>query len=588
MASEFQVGARARHAVSPPLKVGRRHVAFTFCAVLVLVAYAPLDAWLREGLPSAFRWFADDAFYYLAIADHSPDTGLYTFDGIHPTNGFHPLWQYLLTLVVHVFDLRQEAQIRFAFLTSIAFVAIGSAFFSIAVLRSVRNVSLALLAAVPGYYWWIAPSPSPDVGAQWSFVNGMESPLSILLFGILAWMLANRCVLFGNLPLRNVARVSLVISVLTLSRLDDVFLFAPFLAFLVAFAGSRREALRRALVFSAIPLVLIGSYLVYNQAYAGAALPVSGAEKAGGLIGGLLRNGYGVITMLLPALDVRSVAPTVWADEAWRMIQMIIPALGALGWLAVFGPRLRQPYADLSAYWHAILSLLASYVVLKAGYNFVFVGLWHQGSWYYPLSTMTFNWIVAALVAGAMDAVVADRLLPQRKLLGFTLPVRPLAVAGCVLLILVAANVFASTRAARERVPTFEFFSQREEIAKALERRCPACGILAFDDGIVAYSLTTPTMNGIGLTLDLEALRAKRAGRLLDLAWQRGFRMLVSVSYPIAENLDEDNLRESLAGYRHLAHEDLDRWRFRIVYRDAKSHAVFIRFSPNSRGLRAR
>jgi hypothetical protein len=582
--SDFQVGAQARHANSPPLKLERRHMVFTFCAVLALTTYAPLDAWLREGLPAAFRWFADDAFYYLAIAHHSPDAGLYTFDGIHPTNGFHPLWQYLLTRVVHAFDLRQEAQVEFAFLASIALVATGSGFFAIAVLRSIRNVTLALLAAVPGYLWWIAPAPSPDVGAQWSFINGMESPLSIFLFGILAWMLTNRCLLYERFSLYNVARVSFVLSALTLSRLDDVFLFPPFLAFLIVFAHTRGEALRRAAVFCAIPALLIGGYLAFNVAYAGTALPVSGAAKAGGLLEGLLRNGYAVLTMLLPGLDVRSVSASVWADEAWRMIQMILPAFGALAWLVVFGPRLRQPFLDLSAYFHAILSLLASYVLLKAAYNFVFVGLWHQGSWYYPLSTMTFNWIVAALLAGAVDAVSIDRLLPQRRLLGIPLPIRPAAVAGCILLILVFANVFSASRARQERVPTYQFFAGREALDRELRSACPGCGVVAFDDGIVAYSLAVPTMNGIGLALDLEALRAKRDGKLLSLAWQRGYRLLVSVSYPIADDLTPDNLRQRLAGYRHLRDENLERWSFAIAHRDAASGAVFIRFEPRRSG----
>ena len=337
MTSDFQVGAQARHAITPPLRIERRHVVFVFCAAAALTAYAPLDAWLREGLPAAFRWFADDAFYYLAIADHSPNTGLYTFDGMHPTNGFHPLWQYLLTLVVQTFDLDREGQVTFAFLGSIALVAAGSGFFAMAVARSIRNLTLALLAAVPGYFWWIAPSPTPDVGAQWSFINGMESPLSIFLFGVLAWMLTNRCLLHEPVRLYNVARVSLVLSVLTLSRLDDIFIFAPFLGFLIVFAESRRDALRRAAVFSAIPALLIGGYMLFNVAYAGAALPVSGAAKAGGLLEGFLRNGYATLTMLLPGLDVRSVSPTVWAEEAWRMIQMIIPAFGALAWLVVFG-----------------------------------------------------------------------------------------------------------------------------------------------------------------------------------------------------------------------------------------------------------
>src|SRR5262245_6448745 len=38
----------------------------------------------------------DDGYYYLNIARHLAQGDGFTFDGLHPTNGFHPLWQLLL------------------------------------------------------------------------------------------------------------------------------------------------------------------------------------------------------------------------------------------------------------------------------------------------------------------------------------------------------------------------------------------------------------------------------------------------------------------------------------------------------------
>ena len=39
----------------------------------------------------------DDAFYYLKLADSLANTGTSSFDGIHATNGYHPLWLLLTT-----------------------------------------------------------------------------------------------------------------------------------------------------------------------------------------------------------------------------------------------------------------------------------------------------------------------------------------------------------------------------------------------------------------------------------------------------------------------------------------------------------
>ena len=64
---------------------------------------------LALGLAAAFKAYAvltlasrgvsqfiDDAFYYLLIARNFAQSGIPTFDGIHATNGFHPLWMLML------------------------------------------------------------------------------------------------------------------------------------------------------------------------------------------------------------------------------------------------------------------------------------------------------------------------------------------------------------------------------------------------------------------------------------------------------------------------------------------------------------
>lgn len=571
--------APSRVTEGSPLVTSRQAV-FTFLAAFLLLAYAPTVTALTEGLPGVFKYLADDAFYYLAIADHSRDSGLYTFDGTHPTNGFHPLWQYALTGAFRLFTPDSQGQIVLAFATSILFTAVGTGLFALAVLHASHSVALAIVAAVPGLYWWLAPSTQPEFGAQWSFVNGMETPLSILLFGALAWLLIARRSFQGELTARRIAVVSVLLTALALARLDDVFLFAPFFALLALRAESRAAALRRMAVLAAVPLLGLGAYLLFNVAYAGTALPTSGAAKAGGLIEGLGRNLYGVVTTLLPAADLRALPAAVWGDEAWRVTQMVVPALIALGWLVAFGPRLRRPFVDESAYHHAILTVFAGYVVLKAAYNFAFVGIWHQGHWYYPLSIMTTNALVAVVLAGFLHVVGVHRFVPTVGLGGRSFSLRPLGVAAMILLILLAANVFDSVKARRGEVPNHAFWANRAKIGAALAESCAGCGALSFDDGIVAYSLASPTMNGIGLTLDLPALQAKREGRLLDLAYERGFRLIVSINYPIAADLAPGNLRQRLAAYPNLRDEDLSRWRFRIAYRDPASGAVFVRFDP--------
>ncbi|MCA9573619.1 MAG: hypothetical protein KC656_37550, partial [Myxococcales bacterium] len=57
-------------------------------------------AWLWLAPDQAFFLLFDDSFYYLEIARHIVAGQGSTFDGIHPTNGYHPLWMAVCTAVM--------------------------------------------------------------------------------------------------------------------------------------------------------------------------------------------------------------------------------------------------------------------------------------------------------------------------------------------------------------------------------------------------------------------------------------------------------------------------------------------------------
>src|SRR3979411_1498396 len=60
---------------------------------------APFLYHLSRGSAAYLGLFEDDYFYYATIADNLVRFGQMTYDGVTSTNGFHPLWQILLTLL---------------------------------------------------------------------------------------------------------------------------------------------------------------------------------------------------------------------------------------------------------------------------------------------------------------------------------------------------------------------------------------------------------------------------------------------------------------------------------------------------------
>lgn len=562
-------------------EVSRRAAVGMFLSVAALTAGPPLAAFFEHGSLGIFRYFSADAFYYLAVADHSIGAPFFTFDGSHPTNGFHPLWQWLLAASFAALDLAPERQIVFTFGVSVALTALGTGLFALVILRRTQRPALALLGAVPGFFYPIVAGLNPHVGSSWSFANGMESSLSVFWLGILLTAWTGRRTLGPGAPALNLLISSALLTLVTLSRLDDIFLFAPFLLLVFATAGSRQEGIRRAGLASAIPFVVIGAYLVWNVLAAGSWLPSSGLTKAQPLWG-LARNGYALVTTLAPFADTRE-GPDVWASEAWRVAQMVLPALLAGWWLATRPLPLRRGESDAARWRNAPLALLAGYTILKCGYNFSMVSLWHQGEWYYPLCILTFNALLADILSDALDRRARPSRLAAR---GPRLGQHGVATAlALVVSVAAAAGVVQMKRGTKWHARYHAFWSERAETRDRLEAACPGCGVLSFDDGIVSYSLEgTATLNGLGLTMDAEARRALSEGRLLELAWSRGHPLLVSVEYgmPAAAYTSPASLHRHLEASRHLAREDLTGWDFEVAFRSRVSGVHFVRFRPRA------
>ena len=67
-------------------------------ALTLLLFAAPVAIDLAAAPARApFHYFAADAFYYFTVARNAADTGRFTFDQEHLTNGYHPLWQLVAT-----------------------------------------------------------------------------------------------------------------------------------------------------------------------------------------------------------------------------------------------------------------------------------------------------------------------------------------------------------------------------------------------------------------------------------------------------------------------------------------------------------
>jgi len=540
--------------------------------IFLLVFYPPLLLLKKINIAAPFQYFAADVFYYLAVADNSIDMPYFTFDGTRPTNGFHPFWQYYLTFVFKLFDSfsDQSNQIFFAFVSSIVLTAFGTALFGLAVFRLTHRFALSLLAAVPGIYYLLFSRIIPHYGSTWSFINGMESPSSIFFFGLLLYLIFSPDQTLKFNPKRVVV-LSALLTAVVLCRLDDIFIFGPFFVY-ICFLPDKTSRFKLLLAFIFPPVSLIGMYLLYNLSYSGMLLPVSGMVKGGSIE--LISNIKALLLAFCPLTFFSETWTHAWKHGTWRILQLVVPLIAASIWLSGEVIRRRGRIFFRAGNHRDAISLLCGYVILKGCYNIFAVPLWQQGHWYFPLNIMIFNLLGAWFISRHLRNTPSKRLAAA-------------LTAIAILWIILLANSFTSLKlTSGYNLAYFNFWKGRKELNQKLKRVIPGEGLLSFDDGIICYALGQPVMSGLGYCLDKEAFQAFRKGRLLDIAYRRGFNNLTSYYYlqlpekpPISGRL----LKRKLASCFFLSGQKLENWRFSIAWRPEKATWAIVKFEPEDK-----
>jgi hypothetical protein len=151
---------------TPTLLVGWLALVAPFLAEAVGILRAD-GSWLIHRLP-------DDAFYYLEVARRMSRGDGSTFDGVHATNGYHPLWQWILVPLSWLFP-GQSAFIKAALMVGLLFT-LAAVLLVVRVVWRLAGPGPALVGAIIAVHGRSALA----VG-----VNGMEGAAVILTLALL-------------------------------------------------------------------------------------------------------------------------------------------------------------------------------------------------------------------------------------------------------------------------------------------------------------------------------------------------------------------------------------------------------------------
>jgi len=181
---------------------------------------------------SLLNWYiTDDAFYYFKVAQNISRGSGITFDGIAPTNGFHPLW---MLVCIPVFSLAR---------------------FDLYLPLRVLIIVQAVLNAASGYFLFrlfadhFSEKAGWIVAFLWMFIPsihaissklGLESGLSIFCIILFIYVLSlfSRNEEKGKTTASDLLRISLAAILVLYSRLDNIFLLVMVGLWLV-FRGSK-------------------------------------------------------------------------------------------------------------------------------------------------------------------------------------------------------------------------------------------------------------------------------------------------------------------------------------------------------------
>jgi hypothetical protein len=218
---------------------------------------------------------------------------------------------------------------------------------------------------------------------------------------------------------------------------------------------------------------------------------------------------------------------------------------------------------------------LALGVLLLIAYNLAFVHLWDQGTWYYAFPILTTSFFFCILVGDAYSRLDARGMAKKALYLGY----------GVVLAFAMGREILGSAYVGR--TTQYDFWKDRAAVQETLDRSEPNPKLLEIGDGIISYSLESPSIHGFGFSADKASVAALRGGRLLAHAHERGHRIIASHYISIDPQLtDSQQIRARISKNPAVVPElraELDGFDFELLLVHEPTGIVFVRFEPRTR-----
>jgi 4-amino-4-deoxy-L-arabinose transferase-like glycosyltransferase len=265
---------------------------------------------------------ADDTFYYLQPARLFRLTGMFTFDGMHVTYGFQPLWMLILTCLARLTS-DKVVFVRLAMLAG-SLLYCSTAF----LLHNLSRRWFSGLKALVAPAIWLFNRDLLSI-----YITGKENALYaflLMLVLLLMYRISER-----NRSPKLFFSVGLVCGLLILSRVNSI-IFVTLLLFWILFStqgGWRVKVTGLGMIMAGILVVLL-PWTIYAEKEFGGLIPSSGERKLIGAWAALLHyasgtfsSGFDWLSRFLPSGEQQFLAA---ADKLPQ------PSLASIAFFLVF------------------------------------------------------------------------------------------------------------------------------------------------------------------------------------------------------------------------------------------------------------
>jgi len=198
--------------------------------LIIVVMSISFYAAFSDAQNLSWRWFTrDDAYYYFKVAQNISEGRGSTFDGINPTNGYHPLWMLVCVPIFALarFDLILPLRVLLLVMSGLS-VATG-----ILLYRLIGRVFVPAIGAIAALFWVFSYDVLVVVYQQ-----GLETGIAAFFVVLLIYKLYKfeRSWRKEGVTRKQVMALGIIALLTIFSRLDLVFL-AGMVGLWVVFRG---------------------------------------------------------------------------------------------------------------------------------------------------------------------------------------------------------------------------------------------------------------------------------------------------------------------------------------------------------------